>query len=124
MFLLYLPLLQASGAYIFRPQDNSSFPVANSTAAAGVISNDGSIASSATSSIGKKPKPAQPAQVVIVTGPVVNEARQTFADWVATTVRLWAGSYHVDFEWTVGPIPIADRTGKEVSDGAAAVLAE
>ena len=30
-------------------------------------------------------------------------------------MRLWAGAAHMEVEWTVGPIPMADGLGKEVS---------
>lgn len=78
---------QASGAYIMRTNNtnNAAYPVA----------------ASATTTF-------------VTTGPVVWEARQTFADWATQTVRLWAGSSTIEFEWTVGPIPIADGNGKEI----------
>lgn len=28
--------------------------------------------------------------------------------------RLWSKAVHVEVEWTVGPIPIGDKKGKEV----------
>lgn len=50
----------------------------------------------------------------ISTGPVVWEAQQVFASWATMTVRLFAGSSTVEFEYTVGPVPFADGLGKEI----------
>ena len=73
---------QSSGAYIFRPNSSTFFPVS-----------------------------AGPAAVTVVTGPIVNEAQQVVAGWITQTVRLWAGEHHADFEMTVGPIPVAGPPG-------------
>lgn len=78
---------QCSGAYIFRPNGTLAFPVPS-----------GPVAVDTTSAA----------------GPVVWEARQTFAPWATQVVRLFAGSSDVEFEFTVGPIPFADGLGKEV----------
>ena len=37
-----------------------------------------------------------------------------FSPWLSQVVRLREGSGVVEFEWTVGPIPIGDNVGKEV----------
>jgi hypothetical protein len=60
--------------------------------------------------------PAGPVAVdtTSASGPVVWEARQTFAPWASQVVRLFAGSADVEFEFTIGPIPWADGLGKEV----------
>jgi len=78
---------QCSGAYILRVADNTSaVPVAP-----GVVN------------------------LTLVTGPVVSEARQVFAEWGSQVVRLWANATaQFDAEWTVGPIPVGDGVGKEV----------
>jgi hypothetical protein len=76
---------QASGAYIFRP--NSTHSVA-----------------------------LPPTSLVLVTGPVVQEAVQSFGAWVTQSTRLYAGDQpYAEVEPTVGPIPIADGLGKEVT---------
>ena len=54
------------------------------------------------------------ATTVTASGPVVWEARQVFASWAAQTVRLYAGSNSVEFEYDIGPIPFADGEGKEI----------
>jgi Glycosyl hydrolases family 38 C-terminal domain len=38
-------------------------------------------------------------------GPLVHEIHQTFGSWVGQTIRLYQGQSHVEFDWTVGPIP-------------------
>ncbi len=75
---------QASGAYIFRP----ARPEADAIAPG-------------------------PASVVLVTGPVVNEA-QSELGYVSTTARLWAGGASAEVEWTVGPIADAANKSREV----------
>jgi lysosomal alpha-mannosidase len=77
---------QRSGAYIFRPNNTVAFNVAAGPVALTVVSS----------------------------GPVVWEARQVFADWASQTVRLWAGSSTLEFEYDIGPIPFADGLGKEI----------
>ena len=77
---------QKSGAYIFRPNNTEAFPVTTQPVAVTFISS----------------------------GPVVWEARQTFANWATQTVRLWAGSAEIEFEYTIGPIPTDDGMGKEI----------
>ena len=78
---------QASGAYLFRPVTNSSaIPLGS------------------------------PASLILVTGPLVSEARQTWGGetrgaggaWVTQATRVWVGSTAVDIEWTAGPIPAAE----------------
>nr|QHC34068.1 lysosomal alpha-mannosidase [Platynereis dumerilii] len=49
-----------------------------------------------------------------VTGELVQEVRQKFNDWTTQVIRLYRNSRFVEFEWTVGPIPIADKIGKEI----------
>lgn len=57
---------------------------------------------------------ATKASLEIVNGMHVVEVRQTFTDWVSQVIRLYQEDNHVEFEWLVGPIPIADKIGKEV----------
>ncbi|XP_061472674.1 lysosomal alpha-mannosidase isoform X1 [Rhineura floridana] len=75
---------QASGAYIFRPNNFEPFPI------------------------------AQGAKLYHVKTQVVEELYQNFSDWCSQVVRLYAGQPYVELEWTVGPIPIRDGLGKEV----------
>uniref|UniRef100_A0AB38ZEA6 Alpha-mannosidase n=1 Tax=Ectomocoris sp. TaxID=3104572 RepID=A0AB38ZEA6_9HEMI len=78
---------RSSGAYIFRP-NGSEIPISYS-------------------------RPL----TKIIKGPVVTEIRQTFSDWVNQVVRLQDGSKAIEFQWTVGPIPLIkgnETFGKEI----------
>ena len=75
---------QASGAYIFRP----------------VGSTPASLAPGA-------------ATLVLVTGPVLSEARSTLA-YADMTARLWAGAADAEMEWTVGPVDVSAGQSREV----------
>ena len=78
---------QKSGAYIFRPKEQVSHPIGT----------------------------ASRATLDIVTGPVVNEARQAIeGGWVSQVYRLWNGSSVTEADWTVGPIDVSDQAGHEV----------
>lgn len=76
---------QASGAYIFRP--NGTYPL-NS----------------------KKQVP-----VDVFRGPVLDEIHQQIAPWIYQITRVYKGKEHAEVEFTVGPIPVDDRIGKEVA---------
>lgn len=39
---------------------------------------------------------------------------QQFSDYIRQTVRTYEDEDYIEFDWTVGPIPIGDNTGKEV----------
>lgn len=54
------------------------------------------------------------AALEIVTTAVMSEARQSFNNWGTLITRLWQKSGEIELEWTVGPIPIDDKVGKEV----------
>lgn len=75
---------QQSGAYIFRP--NKSEPI--------LIS--------------------QGYKTELYKGPLVQEVRQVVSPFISQVIRLYTGQQHAEFEYTVGPIPIADEWGKEV----------
>ena len=44
--------------------------------------------------------------LAFVQNDLMEEARQVFSDWYSQVVRLYKGEKYVEFEWTVGPIPI------------------
>uniref|UniRef100_S4RY66 Alpha-mannosidase n=1 Tax=Petromyzon marinus TaxID=7757 RepID=S4RY66_PETMA len=75
---------QASGAYIFRPNSSEAFPVAKS------------------------------AVTHFTVDPLLQEVRQVFSPWCSQVIRLYPGKPYVELEWTLGPIPLADKIGKEV----------
>lgn len=68
---------QASGAYLFRPVNQTTADVTNGT---------------------------NPTLEVVI-GPIVSEIRQTFSDYASHVVRLTRGLPYVEVEWTAGPIP-------------------
>jgi hypothetical protein len=67
---------QASGAYLFRPQEQYTFAVSS----------------------------VQPTIDVSV-GSLVTEVKQSFGTWATHTVRLTKGSPYVEVDWIAGPIP-------------------
>ncbi|KAK3768503.1 hypothetical protein RRG08_060865 [Elysia crispata] len=75
---------QPSGAYIFRPANNSHVKV-DMTKWEGIYK-----------------------------GKIVQEARQKFGDWASQVVRVYQDKPYVEVEWTIGPISIDDGIGKEV----------
>ncbi|KAK7113101.1 lysosomal alpha-mannosidase-like [Littorina saxatilis] len=84
------PEFQASGAYIFRP-NGTSVP----------ITMDNSY-------------PKLTTKAYFVQGELVQEVYQQFLPWLTQTVKLYSQQRFVQFQWTVGPIPIDDNLGKEV----------
>lgn len=79
-----------SGAYVFRPAQQS-------TTRAGKVVEAKLFSSSSD-------------------GRFLQEVHQKFdVDWISQVVRLVPGPIEaVEFEWTVGPIPVADGVGKEI----------
>lgn len=56
-----------------------------------------------------------PIQIKYIRGDVVDEVQQRFNDWITQVVRIYHdNSTAIEFEWTVGPIPINDWVGKEI----------
>ncbi|XP_060071726.1 lysosomal alpha-mannosidase-like [Ylistrum balloti] len=76
--------LQASGAYVFRPNTTKAFHA------------------------------KQLERSYMREGRVVQEVHQRFSPWVTQVVRLYEDEMYAEFEWTVGPIPVDDGIGKEV----------
>lgn len=75
---------QASGAYIFRPNQSKPLFVSHW------------------------------AQTHLVKASLVQEVHQNFSAWCSQVVRLYPRQRHLELEWTVGPIPVGDGWGKEV----------
>ena len=44
----------------------------------------------------------------------VHELNQVFADYIHQTVRTYEDQDYIEFDWTVGGIPINDKIGKEI----------
>ncbi|XP_017153506.2 lysosomal alpha-mannosidase isoform X1 [Drosophila miranda] len=77
-------LNRSSGAYIFRPNKNKIHFVANQV------------------------------DIEVYRGEIVQEVHQKFNDWISQVVRVYRSKSYAEFEWLIGPIPIADDVGKEV----------
>ena len=84
----YQGTTQRSGAYIFRPASNASVDEA-------VIMADR-------------------VDVSFFDNNATVEIRQIFTPWLTQTIRLVKGHAHIEFEYTVGHIPIDDGQGKEI----------
>jgi len=54
------------------------------------------------------------AELSFVNASAAQIAIQTFSPWASQVARLWQRSRYVEIEFTVGPIPIDDGTGKEI----------
>jgi len=77
---------QRSGAYIFRP-----------------IQNSAEEAGARTTNISE-----------VISGPLMQELRQDFGSNITQVFRLYADANFVEIEWTVGPLGCGDGFGKEV----------
>ncbi|XP_048333920.2 probable alpha-mannosidase At5g13980 [Ziziphus jujuba] len=76
--------LQASGAYIFRPNGTK------------LIKREGQV------------------PLTLFQGPVLDEVHQRINPWIYQITRVYNGKEHAEIEFTVGPIPIEDGIGKEI----------
>uniref|UniRef100_A0A8C5WAL1 Alpha-mannosidase n=1 Tax=Leptobrachium leishanense TaxID=445787 RepID=A0A8C5WAL1_9ANUR len=76
--------VQASGAYIFRPNQSEPLPFTKRV------------------------------PTYVVKNSMVEEVYQNFSSGCSQVVRLYKNQKFVEMEWTVGPIPIGDGEGKEV----------
>ncbi|CAG0884875.1 unnamed protein product [Cyprideis torosa] len=76
---------RASGAYIFRPLQQSPSPITMS-----------------------------PVSLVYVEGDLVQEVHQVFDSWATQVLRIYKGRKDLEIEWQVGPIPVEDGFGREI----------
>ncbi|XP_057982566.1 alpha-mannosidase At3g26720 [Malania oleifera] len=76
---------QASGAYIFRP--NGTFP----------IKSEGQV------------------PLTLVRGPLLDEVHQQLNPWIHQITRVYKWKEHAEVEFTIGPIPVDDGIGKEIT---------
>ena len=79
------PDLRASGAYIFRPDGQSPLPF-----------NQTSIESE------------------LVETSVATEIHQKINSYISQVIRVNTNEDYIEFDYVVGPIPVADKVGKEV----------
>lgn len=76
---------QASGAYIFRP--SGTYPI---------------------KSEGQK-------AFAVVKGPLLDEVHQHLNSWIYQVTRVYKEKEHAEVEFTIGPIPVDDGVGKEIT---------
>lgn len=76
---------QASGAYVFRP--NGTFP----------IKSEGQV------------------PLTVLRGPILDEVHQELNPWIYQVMRIYKGKEHAEVEFTIGPIPVDDGAGKEIT---------
>ena len=91
---------QIAGAYIFRPSQASEKPTPVRYDVEKKNCNFTTLSC--------------PVTVTVFRGKEVTEVRQVFSSWATQTIRLKKGSPSVEFEWTVGPVPVKDGHGKDV----------
>jgi len=53
-------------------------------------------------------------QLQIVSGPVINQIRQSFSNWITQSITLISNQPQVEFKYNIGSIPISDGNGREV----------
>ncbi|GER45572.1 alpha-mannosidase [Striga asiatica] len=75
---------QASGAYVFRP--NGTYAI----------------------------QPDRKVPLTVFRGPLFDEVHQAISPWIYQVTRVYKEKEHVEVEFTVGPIPVDDRVGKEI----------
>ncbi|POM62482.1 Lysosomal alpha-mannosidase [Phytophthora palmivora] len=94
-----------SGAYVFRPDSNKTYPVTGSRAD-GLTTTD--------------PMPdatmVELQTTAAINGGVTSVPRVAFkvGSWVTLEYRVNDDDEFLEIEWTVGPVPIDDKKGKEV----------
>ncbi|KAL7257217.1 hypothetical protein ACSBR1_011026 [Camellia fascicularis] len=76
---------QASGAYIFRP--NGTFP----------IKSEGQVS------------------LTVMRGSLMDEVHQQLNPWIYQVTRVYKGKEHAEVEFIIGPIPVDDGFGKEIT---------
>jgi lysosomal alpha-mannosidase len=76
---------QASGAYIFRPDTQTSYPFSTATP-----------------------------QITVTNGSIVSEVRRYFQPDLSQVIRLYANQNYIEIVDIIGPIDISDGKGKEV----------
>ncbi|KAI5636839.1 lysosomal alpha-mannosidase [Phthorimaea operculella] len=72
------------GAYLFRAMENTAIPVLDFI------------------------------DVQVFKTEVVQEAHLVYSDWTSFVIRVYDESPVIEVEWLVGPVPVADKLGKEV----------
>lgn len=78
-------VFQASGAYVFRP--NGTFPI----------------------------KPEGKVPLTVLSGPILDEVHHQLNTWLHQVTRVYKEKEHAEVEFTIGPIPVDDGFGKEIT---------
>ncbi|KAL2455576.1 Glycosyl hydrolase family 38 protein [Forsythia ovata] len=78
-------VFQASGAYVFRP--NGTFPI----------------------------KPEGQVPLTVLRGPILDEVHHQLNTWLHQVTRVYKEKEHAEVEFTIGPIPVDDGFGKEIT---------
>lgn len=107
-----IPLKQSIGYYVGTAGDNSKFE--NRASGAYIFRPNCTDAVAEDASACIRLTTTARSQVVVIEGPLVSEVRVSVNDWLSLVTRLYADVPELEFEWTAGPIPIADGYGKEV----------
>ncbi|XVF57695.1 hypothetical protein PTKIN_Ptkin07bG0002600 [Pterospermum kingtungense] len=76
---------QASGAYVFRP--NRTFSI----------------------------KSESQTRLTVLRGPLLDEVHQQMNSWISQVTRVYKGKEHAEVEFNIGPIPVDDGIGKEIT---------
>ncbi|CAN1126622.1 Alpha-mannosidase At3g26720 [Linum perenne] len=76
---------QASGAYVFRPNETITI------------------------------KHVDKIPLTIMEGPLLDEVHQQLSPWISQITRVYKGKDHAEIEFSIGPIPVEDGTGKEIT---------
>ncbi|KAL1438471.1 hypothetical protein MTO96_048082 [Rhipicephalus appendiculatus] len=50
----------------------------------------------------------------VTRGPEVQELHQHYTPWLGLVVRLFENEDTIEFEWSLGPVPLSDHKGKEI----------
>ena len=79
---------QKSGAYIFRPAEQYAQPLTTTSTPARITG--------------------------VIRGEYVQQVWQRMGDWAVQKISLYRDRPAIEFEWTVGPVPVDDGQGKEV----------
>ncbi|CAH0492604.1 unnamed protein product [Peronospora farinosa] len=92
-----------SGAYVFRPDSNKTYPVTVKSEAMPTLVSDVTMIELQTTSLAADGGLASVPRVAFKIG-----------NWVTLEYRMNDDDEFLEIEWTVGPVPIDDKKGKEV----------
>ncbi|KAL5581468.1 hypothetical protein UlMin_013910 [Ulmus minor] len=53
--------------------------------------------------------------LTVVRGPLLDEVHQQLNSWISQVTRVYKGKEHAEVEFSIGPIPVDDGIGKEIT---------